>query len=351
MRRVTESSKCAQHRIFAERAGRSAWYDRRVRNAEAAGSNPARSTFAPARLPLEEKLLAETLAVVLELKKQGMAEDTLEKYGRRLRFLARETDVHKPETVKTFISNLTCGNANKEAYANAYHHFVNFYGLKWEKPFYHREERLPNVPTTEQVNTIISVFTLKYTTIFCMLRDTGMRPIELYRLTLKNVDLERGVIYPKTAKNGNRRALRLPSQTLAMFKTYITKYNIKQNDRLTPNRRRLCNIWVKGRNRAAEKYKQPDLLKYRLYDLRHFFATMLYAKTKDILLVKQQLGHKRIEHTLIYTHLINFKTDEYTSRTVQLGTSTTLKEICELAEAGFTKFTEIEGYQIFKKPK
>jgi hypothetical protein len=36
---------------------------------------------------------------------------------------------------------------------------------------------------------------------------------------------------------------------------------------------------------------------------------------------------------------------------VQLGTPTTLKEICELAEAGFTKFTEIEGYQIFKKPK
>ena len=27
-----------------KRAGRSVWYDRRVRNAEAAGSNPARST-------------------------------------------------------------------------------------------------------------------------------------------------------------------------------------------------------------------------------------------------------------------------------------------------------------------
>jgi hypothetical protein len=84
---------------------------------------------------------------------------------------------------------------------------------------------------------------------------------------------------------------------------------------------------------------------------RHYYATMLYSKTKDILLVKQQLGHKRIEHTLIYTHLINFKTDEYISRTVQLGTLTTLKEICELAESGFTRFTEIEGYQIFKKPK
>ena len=29
--------------VTAERAGRSVWYDRRVRNAEAAGSNPARS--------------------------------------------------------------------------------------------------------------------------------------------------------------------------------------------------------------------------------------------------------------------------------------------------------------------
>ena len=47
----------------------------------------------------------------------------------------------------------------------------------------------------------------------------------------------------------------------------------------------------------------------------------------------------------------NFKTDKNTSRTVQLGTLTTLKEICELADAGFSKFTEIEGYQIFKKPK
>jgi Phage integrase family len=113
----------------------------------------------------------------------------------------------------------------------------------------------------------------------------------------------------------------------------------------------MSHVWDRIRNRLAKKINQPELTKFRLYDLRHYFATMLYAKAKDILLVKQQLGHKRIEHTLIYTHLINFKTDEYTSRTVQLGTPTTLKEICELAEAGFTKFTEIEGFQIFKKPK
>lgn len=163
--------------------------------------------------------------------------------------------------------------------------------------------------------------------------------------------MEKGIIYPQTAKNGAARTLMIPKQTLAMLKNYIAKYEIKQNQRLTPNRRRLCDIWVHGRNATADKLQQLELTKIRLYDLRHYFATMLYAKTKDILLVKQQLGHKRLEHTLIYTHIINFKTEEYISRTVQLGTPTTLKEICELAEAGFTKFTEIEGYQIFKKPK
>jgi len=31
---------------------------------------------------------------------------------------------------------------------------------------------------------------------------------------------------------------------------------------------------------------------------------MLYHKTRDILYVKQQLGHRNIENTMIYTQLI-----------------------------------------------
>ncbi len=67
----TESSKCSCNRFFQKWAGRSVWYDRRVRNAEAAGSNPARSTFAPARLRFETP---QTLEVALYLKKKSLAE-------------------------------------------------------------------------------------------------------------------------------------------------------------------------------------------------------------------------------------------------------------------------------------
>ena len=43
----------------------------------------------------------------------------------------------------------------------------------------------------------------------------------------------------------------------------------------------------------------PDL---SCHDLRHFFATNLYNRHKDILLVKEALGHKTLESTLRYSH-------------------------------------------------
>jgi hypothetical protein len=115
---------------------------------------------------------------------------------------------------------------------------------------------------------------------------------------------------------------------------------------LFPPTKKQCHIWVLRRNQLAKKLNQPELTKYRLYDLRHYYATMLYAKTKDILLVKQQLGHKRIEHTLIYTHLVNFATDDFTCRCAK-----TLQEASVLIEAGFEYVTEIDGVKLFRKRK
>jgi hypothetical protein len=41
---------------------------------------------------------------------------------------------------------------------------------------------------------------------------------------------------------------------------------------------------------------------------------MEYAKEKDILRVQQLLGHKQIKNTEIYTHLTEFKAEEWTVR-------------------------------------
>ena len=48
----------------------------------------------------------------------------------------------------------------------------------------------------------------------------------------------------------------------------------------------------------------------RSYDLRHYFGTMLYMQTKDILYVKDKMGHSKLETTMIYTKLINYPINE-----------------------------------------
>lgn len=73
---------------------------------------------------------------------------------------------------------------------------------------------------------------------------------------------------------------------------------------------------------------------------------MEYHKTKDILHVKQLLGHRSINSTMIYTHLINWERDDYHVRVAK-----TLDDACKLAEAGFEYFTEIDNSQIFRKRK
>ena len=58
----------------------------------------------------------------------------------------------------------------------------------------------------------------------------------------------------------------------------------------------------------------------------HYFASTVYAKTREILYVKQQLGHVKIETTLKYVQLLNLsEDDEYTCKT-----ATNAKEATQL---------------------
>ncbi len=72
---------------------------------------------------------------------------------------------------------------------------------------------------------------------------------------------------------------------------------------------------------------------------------MEYHQTKDILYVKQVLGHKRIENTLIYAQLAEelFKDQiEYVSKVAK-----TEGEACTLMEAGFEFVCDFNGNKIF----
>jgi hypothetical protein len=64
------------------------------------------------------------------------------------------------------------------------------------------------------------------------------------------------------------------------------------------------------------------------------------------LLVKEMLGHKRIENTMKYTQLIQFKDDEY-----EVTTASSVEVAKQVLTARFGYVTEKNGIMIFRKPK
>lgn len=197
------------------------------------------------------------------------------------------------------------------------------------------------MPTTEAVEKIIARASWKYATIFSILRDTGMMPEELHRTSLRDIDLEKGIIYAPGCKWHMPRVLRLKPSTLAMLKRYLA---MNQDKRPVPKGKRMGEAWRRYRDDLARKLNDPTLKTVRLYDLRHYFGTMLYHRTKDILFTKEQMGHRKIETTLIYTQLVNFTKDEYVCRVAK-----TVEEAKSLVEACFEYVCEVDSAKLFRK--
>jgi hypothetical protein len=75
-------------------------------------------------------------------------------------------------------------------------------------------------------------------------------------------------------------------------------------------------------------------------------ATMEYHKTKDILHVKEVLGHKSLNNTMLYTQLVNFKDNDFTAVVAHSE-----QEACKLIEGGFEFVCDFDGNKVFRKRK
>jgi integrase len=188
----------------------------------------------------------------------------------------------------------------------------------------------------------------KMTLFLSMSKDLGTRPIELTWLKLKDIDLENGIVSITSAKHCNGRTLKLKNRTLDMLKQHIQKHSLNQNDLIFPTSSdHISDVYRRHRNALARKLQIPSIAQIRLYDFRHYFASMLYHKTKDLLHVKAALGHKDLRQTLRYTQLLETtEDDEYHCKV-----ATSVKEATRLIEKGFEYVTEKDGIMIFRKCK
>ena len=285
------------------------------------------------------------LNTLISLKRKGLARSTLEHISFILKYLAKHCDLNNPESVKDFIANKNVENSYKNQLVKIYNYYAQINGIEWDKPKYREERRLPKVPTKEQLEKIIASCGKYFATILRILMETGIMPSELSRIRMKDIDLDRGILTVRGYKGHSSRVFKLTSQTVAMLKVYLAKRGNREYP--FPTSEWIGKYYRKMRNRLADKLKDPSIKNIRLYDFRHYYATMLYWKTKDILLVKEKLGHKKLETTLIYTQLVDFNSEDefYTA------TAKTVKEAEQLIANGWEYITTFNDVMLFRKRK
>ena len=281
------------------------------------------------------------------MKKEAYADSTIKAVDKRLRHLQKNTVVSSPEIVKGFVPSKKCSMAFKESLIEAYDLYCRANGVDWSKPFYERYDKQPKIPTEEKLNMIIADSSRKLALVFSIIKDLGLRPIELTWLKVKDTDLESGMVNITSAKYCVGRSLKVKPQTLAMLKTYISFKKLGQNDIIFPiQSSSVSETYRRVRNRLAEKLGDLSIKTIRLYDFRHFRASMAYHQTKDLLYVKSLLGHKDLRTTLRYTQLIDFQSEDYTSAVAK-----NVNEASKLIESGFEYVTTFDNLMLFRKRK
>ena len=138
---------------------------------------------------------------------------------------------------------------------------------------------------------------------------TGIRLQELVSLDIADVDLEAKHLHIRRAKGGQPQVKFLNTHLRGILRGYLLWRRRQGTDQcgalfLSQRGTRLSPRQVGYR--FAHWLQEAGINKaISPHGLRHTFATRLYSRTGDLLVVQRALGHRNIATTEIYTHLVD----------------------------------------------
>lgn len=145
---------------------------------------------------------------------------------------------------------------------------------------------------------------------FCTGLDTMLRTSDLRDLTVSTITNSRGEIqsefYLKQTKTKNNVKCFLGEETREILKGYILEKKLARDDRLFnishAQHTRLVKKWAGMIGLCADDYST--------HSIRRTLPSIIYAKTKNIEVVRQLLGHNNINSTTAYLGIGQVQTDE-----------------------------------------
>ncbi|WP_072905379.1 tyrosine recombinase XerC [Anaerobranca californiensis] len=180
------------------------------------------------------------------------------------------------------------------------------------------EKKLPKFLYQQQITELIEApdikdeLGLRDRAIMELLYSSGVRVSELVNITLKDLQLARGLILVN-GKGNKQRYVYVGSKACEIINLYLEKSRVK----LMKNKKHpylFVNkfgdaITDRSIRRIIDKY--VDILAIKLnvspHTFRHSFATHLLDNGADLRAVQEMLGHANIKTTQIYTHITKDK--------------------------------------------
>jgi integrase len=136
-----------------------------------------------------------------------------------------------------------------------------------------------------------------------LMLECGCRPSELYNLQKKDIDLDQSFIMIQEGKTkAARRRIPLTERAIRVVRKRIQD---SSGDYLFSGGRggnSKTHSIVKLNNAHYGARERSDVRKFRIYDLRHTFASRMAMAGVDLVTLAALLGHSRIEMVLRYAH-------------------------------------------------
>jgi integrase len=299
--------------------------------------------------PLSPAILSEIISFGLWMRKEGYRESTIRPCIRALRAIAKRTNLLNPEAVKSYLASAELSENRKEKLMHDLSRFYKWKHIPFQKPTYRRVEKLPFIPLESKVDRLISGLGSKTATFLQVLKKTGMRSGEAWNLRWTDIDYEKRTVNIAPEKSSRPRQPRVSDRLIAMISDLPHRYDLIFHN---PEIGGLSSFddfsrnFTGRRKNIAKRLQNPRIARIGFKILRHFKASMEYHKTKDILHVMRILGHKNIRNTLVYTHLVDFGSDEYVCKIAK-----TVDDARILIEDAFEYVTDMEGMKLFRKRK
>ena len=180
---------------------------------------------------------------------------------------------------------------------------------------YHLREpqKIPPIMSQDEVARMLAHTTsIKARTMLSLAYGCGLRPGEVIRLRVGDIDSGRGIIRIVQSKGDKDRQVKLPSTVLKLLRRYwperSTKYDAEfRPDQLYlfPGRQPYMPLTVRQQNRLfhqaahAAGITKPVTVR----SLRHSFATHLLDAGVDVRVIQALLGHAKLTTTARYTRV------------------------------------------------